>query len=110
LFARNNTVVSVARRLALVLAHHLARGLSPAGYQYEAHSVHTEDGYILTLHRIPAAANGALAPAVFVQHGLLGASTDWVTHGRMSYPLDPRALAFDFVLSVRMSLRLAVRR
>ncbi|XP_016839047.1 lipase 3 isoform X2 [Nasonia vitripennis] len=54
------------------------------GYPAEAHVVLTDDGYLLTMHRIPSAAG----PAVFLQHGLLASSSDWVIAGR------GKALAF----------------
>jgi len=48
----------------------------------EVHSVTTEDCYMLELHRIPSGKkNGDDAifrPAVFIQHGLLCSSADWV--------------------------------
>merc|ERR1712002_544243 len=55
-----------------------------AGYPAETHQVTTEDGYILTLHRIPYAKNtrhqgdDTKRPVVFLQHGLLCSSADWV--------------------------------
>ncbi|XP_026668832.1 lipase 1-like [Ceratina calcarata] len=45
------------------------------GYPAEAHTVTTEDGYILTIHRILGKPG---SPAVFLQHGLLGSSADWL--------------------------------
>lgn len=48
------------------------------GYPSEAHVVLTEDGYLLTLHRIPGKMN---SPPVLLQHGLLGSSADWVLSG-----------------------------
>jgi len=51
------------------------------GYPAEGHDVTTEDGYILTLHRIPyglAGPGDAPRPAVHLQHGLLSASSDWI--------------------------------
>ncbi|XP_017877436.1 lipase 3-like [Ceratina calcarata] len=45
------------------------------GYPAEAHTVTTEDGYILTMHRIPGKPG---SPAVFLQHGILGSSADWL--------------------------------
>ena len=53
--------------------------ISDYGYPIEVHEYTTEDGYINTLHRIPRAAEGEAADrAVFVQHGLLGTSADFV--------------------------------
>ncbi|CAF0886086.1 unnamed protein product [Brachionus calyciflorus] len=52
------------------------------GYPAEAHDVHTDDGYILTIHRIPHSRNEreptSNRPVVFLQHGLLDASSSWV--------------------------------
>jgi lysosomal acid lipase/cholesteryl ester hydrolase len=48
------------------------------GYAHEEHVVTTEDGYMLTLHRIlPKAVEGAkdiIRPTVYLQHGLLTSS------------------------------------
>merc|ERR1712179_708445 len=55
-----------------------------AGYPVETHMVTTDDGYILTMHRIPFSKNNPNKNAdasrliVFVQHGLLCSSADWV--------------------------------
>jgi lysosomal acid lipase/cholesteryl ester hydrolase len=47
--------------------------------------VTTEDGYILTMHRIPyspASNSSEIArPIVFLQHGLISSSVDWVIMG-----------------------------
>jgi lysosomal acid lipase/cholesteryl ester hydrolase len=54
------------------------------GYPAETHTVTTEDGYILTMHRIPYSPKSPAAPntpVVFLQHGLLGSSSDWVILG-----------------------------
>uniref|UniRef100_A0A8D8Z601 Lipase n=1 Tax=Cacopsylla melanoneura TaxID=428564 RepID=A0A8D8Z601_9HEMI len=54
------------------------------GYPVEDHNVTTEDGYILTMHRIPGPPENPLPygkPVVFVQHGILCSSTDWVIAG-----------------------------
>ncbi|XP_029675083.1 lipase 3-like [Formica exsecta] len=53
--------------------------IKKAGYPAEAHVVMTEDGYLLTLHRIPGG-NGSVP--VFLQHGILGSSADWVILGK----------------------------
>lgn len=44
------------------------------GYPAEEHDVTTRDGYILTVHRIP----NPNKPVVFLQHGLLDASSSFV--------------------------------
>lgn len=50
-----------------------------AGYPAEAHIVQTKDGYLLTLHRIPGDKS---QPPVFLQHGFLCSSADWVIPGK----------------------------
>lgn len=49
-----------------------------AGFPAEAHAIQTEDGYLLTLYRIPNK-NG---PSVLLQHGLLCSSTDFLISGK----------------------------
>lgn len=55
------------------------------GYPAESHTVVTDDGYILTLHRIPFAKNDTskISPwkTVLLHHGLLGSSADWILTG-----------------------------
>lgn len=46
-----------------------AQLVSDDGYDLEDHDVVTEDGYILTLHRLPRPHS---RDAVFFQHGILG--------------------------------------
>lgn len=52
------------------------------GYQAENHYVTTSDGYILNLHRIPVGKSGQTnGKVVYLQHGLLTASHDWIIAG-----------------------------
>ncbi|XP_016840204.1 lipase 3 isoform X1 [Nasonia vitripennis] len=54
------------------------------GYQAESHLVETEDGYLLTVHRIPGNNSASVysgKPVVLLQHGILGSSADWVMLG-----------------------------
>ena len=46
------------------------------GYPAEDHDIYTEDGYIITIQRIPPIKPGH--PVVFLQHGLLDSSSTWV--------------------------------
>jgi len=51
------------------------------GYPAETHWTTTDDGYILAIHRIPHGINNVDLedrPAVFLQHGLLCSSADWI--------------------------------
>lgn len=63
------------------------------GYGAESHTLKTADGYLLTLHRIPCGRAGCTAgkgagQPVFLQHGLLSSSADWLLSG------PEKALAF----------------
>ncbi|XP_068140647.1 lipase 3 [Drosophila tropicalis] len=58
-------------------------------YPVEEHTVHTPDDYILTIYRIPTSPKrqqlnetfGQKKPVVFLQHGILCASDDWIING-----------------------------
>ncbi len=52
------------------------------GYPVESHKVTTDDGYVLTMHRIPHGKNEANKgtrerPVVYLQHGLFASSFEW---------------------------------
>lgn len=59
--------------------------IAAAGYPAETHSVVTKDGYILKVHRIPHGKDkrgrNNSRPTVFLMHGLLSSSADWVVTG-----------------------------
>ncbi|ERL86264.1 hypothetical protein D910_03673 [Dendroctonus ponderosae] len=61
--------------------------LEKHGYPFESHHVLTDDGYIVTLHRIPAITNGfgenidRVNPAVLFVPPMLCSSIDWVSRG-----------------------------
>lgn len=48
-------------------------------YPSEVHTVTTEDGYILTLYRIPGSSGST---PVYLQHGLLESAADWLIPGK----------------------------
>lgn len=54
-------------------------------YPIEVHSVTTSDGYILEMHRIPHGRDRNNVPGprpiIFLMHGLLSSSADWVLKG-----------------------------
>merc|ERR550519_546293 len=64
-----------------------AEMVAEAGYPVETHIVATDDGYLLSVHRIPRGRVGdggqveGARPTVFLQHGLLSSSADWVVTG-----------------------------
>ena len=53
------------------------------GYHVEVHSVLTEDGYVLGLHRIPYGKNRQKGPRppILLQHGIMCNSGDWILPG-----------------------------
>lgn len=54
------------------------------GYPCEEHRVHTADGYILTVHRIPGSQSSAPRrgkTVAFLQHGVLDSSAAWILMG-----------------------------
>lgn len=60
------------------------------GYKAQVHEVTTEDGYRLTLQRIPGT-----GPAVLLMHLLLGSGDDWVTVGEKGLPFQLASEGYD---------------
>jgi len=69
------------------------------GYAVEVHDVVTDDGYILELHRIPRNKSGqdpTRNHPVFLHHGILGSSADWVLGGAdISLPMQLSDAGYD---------------
>nr|CAD7425603.1 unnamed protein product [Timema monikensis] len=73
------------------------------GYPIEEHQVTTQDGYQLTLHRIPS--RNKNAPVVYLQHGFLAASDFWVITPR-DQSLATIAIAEDQQVAVTRCLHM----
>ncbi|GAB0092450.1 hypothetical protein DMENIID0001_074420 [Sergentomyia squamirostris] len=68
------------------------------GYTAEEHTVSTPDGYILKLHRVlPQGGNDTTSrPVVFLQHGILGSSVDFLLQGpQKSLPFQLADAGYD---------------
>jgi len=52
--------------------------IKKAGYPAEAHIIQTEDGYLLTIYRIPSKNSSS----VLLQHGLLSSFADFLIPGK----------------------------
>ncbi|XP_075145577.1 lipase 3-like [Haematobia irritans] len=60
--------------------------INELGYPCEEHEVKTEDGYIITIYRIPHSPKdinplGKIRPKVLLQHALFGTSDTWILSG-----------------------------
>jgi lysosomal acid lipase/cholesteryl ester hydrolase len=73
------------KKLSLYLQTEL---IAKYGYESETHKVETPDGYILEMHRMVGKKNqtdkysaSGGKPVVFLMHGLLCSSADWIYMG-----------------------------
>ncbi|KAK6625796.1 hypothetical protein RUM43_006095 [Polyplax serrata] len=77
------------------------------GYVAESHSVVTEDGYIVTVHRIPRKQYDSsynevrqpFRPVILIQHGIAGRSDNWLLNGPTSFPFVLNDAGYDVWLS-----------
>lgn len=60
--------------------------VTEAGFGFEEHQVTTEDGYILTMHRVVSKYLKKDAPVIIMQHGLLASSDGWTANGPKESP------------------------
>ena len=85
-------------------------------YPEETHEVHTADGYILTIHRIPHRASDPARskPVVLLLHGLLGSSADWVIAGakkglgKTGWKVKPIILPIAFIVRKKVGIYFAI--
>lgn len=73
--------------------------IADKGYPVETHTVQTKDGYLLSIQRIPFGRTKSQSntpnlrkKVVFLQHGLLSSSTDWV----INFPTESLGSYFIF--------------
>ncbi|XP_063239529.1 lipase 3-like isoform X1 [Bacillus rossius redtenbacheri] len=86
--ASNETDDALLRRYVQDAHLDTAELIAKNGYPAETHTVTTEDGYIITFHRIPYGKAGPSRnrPVVFLQHGLMCSSGVWVLAGSEKSP------------------------
>ncbi|XP_053663303.1 lipase 3-like [Anopheles marshallii] len=72
------TIFTVQVLCAMKPAEVLRHSITRHGYPVELHKVTTQDGYILSLVRIPGKSD---KPPVLIMHGLLSSSVDWTVQG-----------------------------
>lgn len=65
------------------------------GYTCEIHEIHTTDGYILEIHRIPPKVHKPNLKPVLLAHGLLFSSSMYVINGRNSFAFYLADLGYD---------------
>ncbi|KAG5897708.1 hypothetical protein JTB14_007546 [Gonioctena quinquepunctata] len=77
----------------------IAKLVKGYGYPFEKHSVTTEDGYNLEIHRVPYGKSGSQSegkPAVLIMHDILGTSAQFFISGQgSSLPLQLADQGYD---------------
>ncbi|XP_051165130.1 lipase 3-like [Leptopilina boulardi] len=63
-----------------------------AGHTLQSHTVQTEDGYLLTMFRIPGPPGST---PIFLQHGILGSSDSWILIENDSLAIKLANLEYD---------------
>lgn len=75
-------IILISLDILMILQESLAKRF---GYPFEQYEVETEDGYILSVHRIPFSQKNKMMkgyrPPVLLQHGLFGSSDNWIVTG-----------------------------
>ena len=77
--------------------------VSREGYPCETHTLITEDCYVLEMHRIPFGKSSIpdlnqSRPVVYLQHGLLGSSADWVMGTPKKFLGDKKCQKLFFIV------------
>ena len=74
----------------------IAEMIKSRGFGFESHRVTTDDGYILTMHRLFSTEHkNKTRPVVFMQHGLGDTSETWVLNGDIAPAFTFANLGYD---------------
>jgi pimeloyl-ACP methyl ester carboxylesterase len=77
----NNVISCHVRNFFSKQSDEVTKLISQSGYKGERHQVKTQDGYYLTVHRIPPKENVEYKGTVFLMHGLFRNSADYIATG-----------------------------
>ena len=89
-----NTIFYLLRRIPINEPRQKLREIvSYYGYNLQEHQVQTPDGYILSVHRVSQEESSESAqkqrnrPVIFLQHGLMCSSAEWLVKKGLAYSL-----------------------